>query len=549
MDASFLPYYWREIGRLSSGAYVLPCWIGDGRLRPIAGHFAHVSVDDPTQISYTQSAEKGARDIQTRTRPGKYLAKFYSESLSAPEIADMAAEFGAAHAPVSFQLASTPDEIIAVYANGPHSCMKGESPVGVYGAGDLAIAYLGDMHAEVTARVLCWPAKLIFGRTYGDEIRLASALEAKGYRHVTGGSAWYGARLVRNEIGADRFECPYIDGGLSVADTGEYLKFSPHGWPGGTQAGYVGEPEMVCDSCNAELSEDDARHSENGGPYCDDCYNERFSYCESGDHEVGADDMVSVDAGTRQEAYKCEDCAKYDGAQCEDCNSWVSADNARRICEETYCESCADKHSECDACHADGGSDYTVTDDGETLCAECANKRGTCEECGEDFERGANMSTFCRDCRGEIMLAPRGALTRTTRAALNLAPEWDCAVRPIAGRNALLDACEWRATSGDVFALQVAGDPITRSEPRPDGARFILCRVTAADLFGNVRGVHSDAFGHYRAPLGQALVGMGSGCAKLHAETLRPIMRANAGQTFATCAEIGALLRPALCPL
>src|ERR1700680_3312611 len=41
-------------------------------------HFPHVSMSNKSMLAYTESSEKGARDIQTQMKPGAYLAKFFS---------------------------------------------------------------------------------------------------------------------------------------------------------------------------------------------------------------------------------------------------------------------------------------------------------------------------------------------------------------------------------------------------------------------------------------------------------------------------------------
>jgi hypothetical protein len=58
---------------LSDGTYAKLPW----DIAKIEDHFAHISVQDGAMISYTPDAAKGELDIQVRTKPGRYLTKFY----------------------------------------------------------------------------------------------------------------------------------------------------------------------------------------------------------------------------------------------------------------------------------------------------------------------------------------------------------------------------------------------------------------------------------------------------------------------------------------
>lgn len=73
----------------------------------------------------------------------------------------------------TLQFASTPEEIVEVYRAGPHSCIADfppeVHPARVYGAGDLAVAWLGD-GARTWARALVWPARRVYGRVYPADV-------------------------------------------------------------------------------------------------------------------------------------------------------------------------------------------------------------------------------------------------------------------------------------------------------------------------------------------------------------------------------------------
>lgn len=119
-------------------------------------------------------------------------------------------------------LAYTPDEIEWVYALGPKSSMTfppswfnsdGIHPVRVYGAGDLALAYLLECDSVAktkifVARAVVWPEKKICSSIYGEEKNmLAYLLLMSGYSL----GALYGARLRKVQLANGGYVIPFID--------------------------------------------------------------------------------------------------------------------------------------------------------------------------------------------------------------------------------------------------------------------------------------------------------------------------------------------------
>ena len=530
--ASLAEWEIREIARFASGEYTAPNFGRD--LAPIAGHFAHVSLEDGgASISYTQSPDKGARDIQTRTRPGKYLAKNYPD-LTAPEVSDLAATFGANHAPETFKLATSPADIRQAYSVGPNSCMAGESAVSVYGAGDLAIAYLGDLSGSVSARAICWPEKLIFGRTYGDSIRLQSALEAKGYSHAESGESWYGARLIREEISDYTFACPYLDIAYAVEDSGEFLTISARGMDARNTSGMCGEAPYTCAGCGEGLDSNSVYTSGcSDHTYCETCYGERFSYCESCENSAPADDFQRINVGVRggrEEKYVCDSCAS-DTAVCRDCDSGSDRfenDYTSEIAGETYCERCAENHYQCEECDDSADDGRSVGD--RMLCSDCAivaENVKTCAQCGEGFQPAREHILHCADCgAGEIMLAP-GAIARPIAPAP--ASRWP-EVATIAPDGA--PDCKYRR--GDLFATML------------EDGRHILGFVTSTDRSGFARSVAAFGFGAYCAPFGRRPRGVGSPLRKLDSIDAARALRAQSGAIHADLDSVRAIVRPCL---
>ncbi|MHC4093516.1 MAG: hypothetical protein ACYSVY_25130, partial [Planctomycetota bacterium] len=206
----------RERSKFRSNEYKDVPWHAEGWAigsMPDLDHFAHVSTADPSKLAYTASEKHGEADRQTRMKPGKYLKKYFGDVLDAKEIQRWAGAFAGENENIEVGFATDPDDIVEVYENGPRSCMSSQDAVRVYGAGDLAIAYLGPQD-DATARALCWPAKQVFGRIYGDGARLGQALMAMGYSEA-GRTGFNGARLLLEREGSG-YVCPYIDYGYHV---------------------------------------------------------------------------------------------------------------------------------------------------------------------------------------------------------------------------------------------------------------------------------------------------------------------------------------------
>lgn len=286
----------RELGRFADGTYVALPWADLPKLAATEDHFAHISTEDGAKIAYTQDASKGAGDIQTRVRPGKYLAQFYSDTFDAPTIARLVAEFRNQYGESNVLLfADTADEIELVYVNGPRSCMahpashfdSSEHPCRIYAAGDLAVAYMV-RNDEIKARALVWPAKKIFGRIYGDEARLLDLLETASFES----GALNGARMTRIEEG-DGFICPYIDNSTEAGDNGTHLILGGYGVCGNNQNGLSGSL-MCCDSCECSIDESHCYGDGNGNYYCYDCHSECLGYCERDKEDCALSTMERV---------------------------------------------------------------------------------------------------------------------------------------------------------------------------------------------------------------------------------------------------------------
>jgi hypothetical protein len=249
-----------------------------------AEHFAHSSVKNPTLIAFTESEEKGLQDRQTSMKPGKYLRKYFGDVLNAKQISFYAEWWAKGLRPATeldaaLAFASTPDDIERVYNDGPRSCMAkdysfGIHPSRVYGAGDLAVAYLTRPTGDIIARALTWPEKKVFGRCYptpdrwsedghdseaeaeGIRDHLFNLLKENGFSHLHEGDneGFEGARLLKIE-GNGGWVGPYLDNEYSADDGGDHWIMSKSGVLDCSNTGGTFEVPSYgsCFSCSSDL--------------------------------------------------------------------------------------------------------------------------------------------------------------------------------------------------------------------------------------------------------------------------------------------------------
>lgn len=313
----------REQGLLDAGAYALPVWHREDwwQNRPAAlrEHFTHVSVADPTMIAFTENAAKGEADRQTRMKPGKYLKKFFGETLADKKIAYFAEwHRTGSQPPLDFDggmhLATTESEVIEVYGANINSCMEDEDCVRVYAAGDLAVAYWVDEDSDTVARCLAWPERGVYGRTYPEPngsnagTALVQAMEARGWVHArVHAKGFNGARIQRIDTDCG-FVMPYLDLGYGVTDRGDHFTMeTSYEYSCSETGGYIegpSEPDWHCSSCDDGYDEDDDSYSVStylntwgaaeDRTYCRSCRDRETFRCEGSD-ELWDDSVSTVE--------------------------------------------------------------------------------------------------------------------------------------------------------------------------------------------------------------------------------------------------------------
>lgn len=159
-------------------------------IQPIPDHFAYLTPTNRSEINFIASEDHGAQLRFTRMTVGRYLTSYY------PELTDEVKKrmIASVDPRGALMIARTPDEVERVYDQGPSSCMAADAGrvrtdtggkvhrARMYGGPDLAVAYV-QVGERITARVVCWPDRKVYGRLYGDENRLKQLLAEEGYSY------------------------------------------------------------------------------------------------------------------------------------------------------------------------------------------------------------------------------------------------------------------------------------------------------------------------------------------------------------------------------
>jgi hypothetical protein len=371
-------------------------------------HYAHVSTADDSKIAFTSDDSMGEQDRQTRMRPGKYLKSNFP-ALPDTEVQRYAAVFAKYCENLGFKLATTPEDIVRVYADGPSSCMKGAEQVSVYGAGDLAIAYLEKDFGEVTARSVVWPEKKIWVRIFGDAGRLEGALEREGYSCGDTG-AFDGARILNIAADGGGFVSPYWDGceGACVLDN-EYLVLRRCGdMSMKTETGSIGGC-CCCEKCGEGYDPENEGGCFGCASWCQDCLDDYTFCCEDCEETCPNDVMTVIDDCH----YVCDDCLRVHYTCCHECGEYSSDREVTDIGDNhSVCESCLEEYSCCEACGDWGKDSFTEvkTQFGDVYwCEDCTEGDSIeCDTCIERHDKkqaeqveGLDYCTYCADEKRE----------------------------------------------------------------------------------------------------------------------------------------------------
>jgi hypothetical protein len=180
-------------------------------------------------------------------------------------------------------------------------------PVEAYASGDFMIVWTEDDDGNIGSRAVVsthgdeWVAGPVYGVCEKSLDMIEEYITSHDGHLFKGDLGWTGARVCKLDSGDDRYVGPYFDSGEYLRDDGKFFVVDPNGSIGTSDhEGYFEyDNRPMCYACECRVREDYVMHSEDGYSYCDECYHERYTYCEEDDCEINADDAVYVQCKTR----------------------------------------------------------------------------------------------------------------------------------------------------------------------------------------------------------------------------------------------------------
>lgn len=413
VDALDTDWQDRERQRITSGVYKRPPYLA--LLERDPSHYLHLADKRPGRLAYTRNAENGQQDKQTIISLQGYIELYFPGIEPWQKEMIEAAHAGMALEEDDLKFASTPDEITSVYTNYDSSCsqvaascMRYEAgnfsgspeqhPCSVYGAGDLAVAYLTNASGRTIARALCWPEKKVYTRVYAGSDRIHRLLQQRGfvksgqyYSDGEKGKSLAGARLLRIEHDdySDVFLAPYVDDLYSARDNGKFLILDANGC------------HTLRETCgwSAEIEDED----DEGRYTCERC-------------------GEGVDEGEGRTVY-----------------------TSRRGTEQ-WCERCVDFHAFfCSYTeeHFDDNVESVRMADGDTWSIYAFNDRGgTCERTGEHFPRD-ELQTVIVNEDGYTELWCESAVDKFAWTCDRTYDSYSCAVEQVTVTTSLHNEQTW----------------------------------------------------------------------------------------------------------
>ena len=340
-------------------------------------HWAHVSIKRAPQIAFTPTEFDGVKDRQVSLKLGRYLTRFMPE-LGEARILELVQQHNAQFDIRATHIAKTPRTISTVYQRGVNSCMAHShyhylpdyNPTAVYGAGDIGVFFMWDKsnkRRRITGRVLVHLERKAYGRIYGDDQRMEVALAKAGY-HPDEGDEFQDARII--DVKHDGIQvCPYFDNGYQLAkcyETGQLFMTTGSNssdkytvsemWDADQTNGLAEENGMTsCYECGGDVHEDELYYAYDDG-YCESCYTDRFTSCESCSDPTEDRNTVEVhrsrpasdgsSAPIHWTEWWCHHCAEGEAVHCSDCHECHQDDSIQHSehDDEVRCNSCHENH-------------------------------------------------------------------------------------------------------------------------------------------------------------------------------------------------------------
>lgn len=386
----------RERARLLDETYKpLPISITDIGLlyRRYPTHFLHMS-DQPPMIAFTKDAQMGVADRQTRMFIRQYFERYFPDSEEYSPGSDSLPGSLKQHiidrvesiVIPEVKFAKTSKEIVDVYTNYDcdcaqvaQSCMRYNfdklpcHPTSVYGAGDLAIAYLTNENGQTTHRTVCWPEKKLYSRMYAPDDKLHVALKSLGYcksRYYNCGSgpSFDGAKLLIIELSHrdDVYVMPYVDEPLAVERQGnhfvlancsnDYSTSETNGTTLACEEDDEDEQSFYCEHCEESSSDNTLSavytcqrgiHAHGIQYWCEDCRELDSFHCDAtgADYSDDVDSFNMANGETWSEGYFDEN-----GGKCDHTCDYVPAFELEEVTctdgsTEMWCQSARDNEA------------------------------------------------------------------------------------------------------------------------------------------------------------------------------------------------------------
>lgn len=316
----------REHERLRDGTYAqLPEEIAKRIPREVFDvEVPHMAIkgENKGKIAYTENGSKGARDVQTVAKPGRYLRRVVKDLANDQELKEMVASLAAA-ANIEVKVVHNDfDTFRRVYMEGPSSCMAyGDDkfrkthdlddtwrhPAEAYCHPDnhISLAYV-EVNDRIAARVLInTDSKQHVSMYCADWAPVARNvlkdwLESEGYTYDD--NALRGEIMARINLKNGGVLCPYIDcGGIGVDIEDDHLVVggdftAPHDWGYAHPDGRSPDDEDYtnCDDCGEAVHEDDVFGTAYGESVCDSCRHDNYTraFSPNGYTELYSNDDV-----------------------------------------------------------------------------------------------------------------------------------------------------------------------------------------------------------------------------------------------------------------
>jgi hypothetical protein len=156
---------------------------------------------------------------------------------------------------------------------------------------------------------------------------------------------------------------------------------------------------IKCSACGCHCNED---YYYDGSYYCDDCYEELFSYCERCDETTPRDELHTVRNDRGGYISVCHDCLERYYSYCDRCEEYCESVEEVDVngSIEHWCDSCvSDDAYTCEEC----GCLFTKVEEieGDYYCEDCASSKfEVCDRCGEYSSEITSVGgkNYCENC-------------------------------------------------------------------------------------------------------------------------------------------------------